>query len=403
MHVLLVHNDYGVFSGEEYAIESIERLLHDHGHTTCWYRRTSAGIGESLFRKADALVSGIYSFQSRRQIAAILDREAVDIVQVQNLYPFISPSVLPVCRSRGYPVVMRCPNYRLFCPNGLHMTKNQVCERCLGGREWHCVLQNCEDDRLKSFGYAARNAFARLTRMILDNVTVFVVLSEFQRQRFVAGGVPPERLAILPNIVPQVDGAVPIPRGETVAFVGRLSEEKGIRDFVAAAARLPRVPFAVAGDLKDLEGTDIPRPPNVTFHGFLSGQALEAFYAHCRIFVSPNKWFEGFPNVIAKAMAYGKPVVASRIGALPEIVAEGRTGLLFAPGNVEEMVEKIAVLWDRPETCQDMGEAGREKATAEYSRQVCYQRLIDICAQAKGLVDGSVGAGSGGRMAARGA
>lgn len=378
MHILLAHNDYGSFSGEEEVMRTISTLLESHGHKITPFRRSSKDIGDSLLKKMHALFSGIYSFNSRNRIAQILNQGGIDIVEVQNLFPFISPSILPVCKRMHVPVVMLCPNYRLFCPNGLHLSHGKICERCLGGKEWHCILQNCERDIFKSFGYAARNAFARVTRMITDNVTIFVVLSEFQKARFIDSGIPPERIAVLPNIAPDVEMSENASIGDTVSFVGRVSAEKGVNEFLDAARKLPQLRFAVAGSTERMPQVLTDLRPNVAISGFLSGKALDDFFNLSRIMVFPSKWFEGFPTVIAKAMAHGKPVIASRMGAIPEIVDNGVTGLLCNPGDVDDLAEKIDYLWKRPDLCQEMGRAGLEKARKEYSKETVYTKLIKI-------------------------
>lgn len=380
MHILIVHNDYGKFSGEEHAVQTMTEVLESNGHQISWLRRSSAEIGGSFSKKIGAFFSGIYSGESRKNIEQILNDQKIDLVQVQNLYPFLSPSVLLPCKGKNIPVVMRCPNYRLLCPNGLHLAQGEICERCLDPlRELNCVLQNCEQNLMKSTGYALRNAFARKTRMIIENVDVFIVLSEFQKKRFIAGGIPSERIEILPNIAPTLkeskqEGGI----GETISFVGRVSPEKGINTFLEAASRLSQHQFSVAGSTNTMPETENNVSPNVTFHGFLSGKELDDFFEKSRILVFPSNWFEGFPNVIAKAMAHGKPVIASRIGALPEIVDDGVTGLLFELGNAEDVAQKIDYLWSRPELCREMGRAGMQKAKREYSEERYYERLMDI-------------------------
>ena len=379
MKFLFVHNDYGRFSGEEHAVQKMADVLASGGHHVSWLRVSSSIIGESLSLKAKAFFSGIYSVRSRRRMEKLLDEKRYDLVQVQNLYPFLSPSVLGPCRSEGLPVVMRCPNYRLFCPNGLHLSHGQVCERCLGGKEWHCVLQNCIDSRFKSAGYALRNAFARITGMILDNVTIFVVLSEFQKQRFVDAGIPSERIEVLPNIAPKPDQIKAGSHdGDAISFVGRVSPEKGIWEFLDAARKLPKNRFVVAGSMEAMPEVTKLAPENVEFRGFLRGKELDEIFYQSRLLVSPSLCFEGFPNVVAQAMACGKPVVATRIGALPEIVDDGKTGLLFDPANKQELVQKIDFLWSRPDLCREMGKAGQEKARTEYSEEKFYSRLMMI-------------------------
>jgi glycosyltransferase involved in cell wall biosynthesis len=378
IHVLFVHNDYGRPSGEEQAVATMATVLSSDGHQISWLRRSSAEIGNSVTRKVGAFFSGIYSASARREMAAILRDQTIDIVQVQNLYPFLSPSVLLAARDAGVPVVMRCSNYRLFCPTGLHLSKGEICERCLGGREWQCVLHNCENDLFKSFGYAIRNASARLSGAIKDNVTVFIVLSEFQKRRFIAGGIPEERLVILPNTTARVPHEVAGQIGDSVAFIGRMSEEKGIREFLAAAARLPGIRFVVAGDPRGTDLTPDALPPNVSLRGFLTGERLEDVYNRARIVVCPSKCFEAFPNVIVEAMVRAKPVIASRIGAIPEIVEDDRTGVLVDPGEPGALADAIEKLWMRPDACQAMGLAGQRRAAAVYSADAFRARLYDI-------------------------
>jgi glycosyltransferase involved in cell wall biosynthesis len=216
-------------------------------------------------------------------------------------------------------------------------------------------------------------------------VTVFVVLSEFQKQRFANGGIPAERIEILPNTAQIPADGGDSGDGAYVAFVGRVSEEKGIREILSAAKRLPSVPFRVAGNTNAVPGIERHAPANVELTGFLTGAALHDFYKGTRILVSPSKWFEGFPNTIARAMAYGKPVVATRIGAIPEIVDDGVTGLLAEPGDSVDLAEKIEQLWERPALCDQMGAAGRRKAATAYSVERVYERLMEIYEKAVAL------------------
>jgi len=229
-------------------------------------------------------------------------------------------------------------------------------------------------------GYALRNAAARMSRAILDNVSMFIVLSEFQRARFIAGGIEPDRVAVLPNFDPDLEDSAGLANGagETVSFVGRLSPEKGIGDFLAAARSLPDLPFAVAGDTTHAAEFVRSAPPNVAFHGFLSGNALNAFYRSTRVFVFPSVWFEGFPNAVARAMSFAKPVVAADIGAIPEIVEHDRTGLLYPPGDVPRLTERICGLYGAPALCQELGAAGRAKALRAYHPDRIYAALMEI-------------------------
>jgi glycosyltransferase involved in cell wall biosynthesis len=388
MKILIGHNDYAQPSGEEYALESLAALLERHGHSVLWLRRSSKEIGGSIVGKTKALFSGLANPWAAREMATTLEEQLPDLALIQNIYPFLSPSILAACQEHAIPVVMRCPNYRLFCPNGLHLSHGQVCERCLGGKEYWCFLRNCLNNPFKSFGYALRNEAARISGRILNNVNTFIVLSEFQKMHFMDQGIPEERLAILPNIAPVVKEhgshhtqIKPYPYkslGDLIGFVGRASPEKGIEDFVAAAYALPEFSFAVAGAADRIPHLLANSPKNLKWMGFLRDKELDSFYGQCRIVVLPSLCFEGFPNTANYAMMMRKPVIASRIGAIAEIVEDEKTGLLFEMGNVDELVGKIRDLYHDPERCRTLGNAGRMKAETEYGSEVVYKRLMAI-------------------------
>jgi glycosyltransferase involved in cell wall biosynthesis len=378
MRVCLIHNRYGSFSGEEAVVEATAHLLRRKGHEVIEFTRSSADIEQMRLGKARAFFSGAYSWSARRRMRELLREAGPDIVHVHNIYPLISPSVLPVCRRAGVPVVMTVHNYRLICPNGLHMTGGQVCEKCRGGREYWCVLRNCEGSIAKSLGYALRNWVARKRRAFLDNVTMYAALTEFQRQRLIAEGFPAERIAVIPNMVGGVGHAAGAAAGDYVAYVGRISPEKGVTHLLSAARGLPDIAFKAAGSFDRMPHLAGEAPPNFEFLGFLKGARLGELYGNCRVLVLPSVWYETFGLTLAEAALHAKPVVCSRIGGLPEIVDDGVTGLLFEPGNAADLAVKIRHLWDRPDLCRQMGEAGRAKALRVYSSEAVYQRLISI-------------------------
>lgn len=389
--LLFIHNEYAKPSGEEHAAKAIADLLKARGHAVFWFKRSSAEISGSVSGSIKAFLTGVYNPFAARALARTLDEVRPDIVQVQNLYPLISPSIFKRIKERGIPVVMRCPNYRLFCPNVLHLTKGRVCEKCLGfGKEIWCVLYNCTDNIFKSTGYALRNASARITRRILDNVDVFIVQTEFQEQKFAERGIPADRIGIVPGFIP----AVQIPKedclGHLTTFIGRVSPEKGVDDFLDAARLTPDVPFVVAGRHDGMPGIRDSSPRNVEWFGFLNADELSDLYLKSRIIVVPSRWHEGFPNVITEAMALGRPVIAAEIGALPSIVDDGVTGLLFEPGNGDDLAQKIRHLWNKPQLCREIGQAGREKALREYSPDKCYRRLMAVYEKAAELRQGSL-------------
>lgn len=387
MKVLYIHNSYSdkTPTGEEHASRELVKLLEEHGHDVRWYTANSDLVRE---RKGGALIAfftGIHNPRTRGRLAKVLDEFKPDVVQVQNLYPVISSAVFKPLRDRNIPVVMRCPNYRLFCPSGLSLDNDgNVCEKCWHGtHEWNCIKGNCENSIARSIGYAARGAFNRMTRRILDGVDTFIVQSDFQKQKFISQGIPAEKIAIVPGISPDVTRPEVDEMGDWVSFVGRVSAEKGIYEFIEAARQNPTIPFKVAGffDANFVKPADCP--PNLEFMGFMKGQALNDFHVKSRIIVIPSKWYEGFPNVILRGFLFDRPVITTNIGAMQSIVTTGKNGVLVEPGDADGLSKAIRELHADVELCKKYGKAGRVDAETLYSREQIYIHLMNAYDKAK--------------------
>ena len=383
MRICLIHNEYGKVSGEEIVVRGIDALLVRHGHQVSTLIRSSAELDRARLGKAKAFFTGIYNFSSARTFRQHINTHRPDVVHVHNLFPLISPSVLVEARRANLPVVMTVHNYRLVCPNGLHMVNGQVCERCVGGREYHCVQQRCEGSLFKSLGYAVRNTVARRMRLFLDNVTMYAALTEFQRSRLISAGFPADRIVVIPNAIDTVPPAADVgDSGRCVGYVGRVSREKNVPGLLAAAAACPDIEFRIAGSYDSMPDLIGRSPHNVVWEGHIGPDKLDAFYRNARILVLPSTCFEGFPTVLLEAMAREKPVICSRIGGLPEIVDDGVTGLLVRPGDDQDLTGRIRQLWNDPQRCRTMGQAGRLKVLERYSSGAYHDRLLAIYHQA---------------------
>ena len=383
MKVLYIHNEYAKPSGEEHAAGELVALLREHGHEVRWFTRSSAEISDSPIGKLKALVAGIYNPFSAKELSKVLDESRPDIVQVQNLYPLLSSSIFAPLKNRNIPVVMRCPNYRLFCPGGLSLNPSgKICESCWGGHEFNCIKYNCLGSRSKSIGYALRNTFARISKNILTGVDVYIVQSEFQKQKFISEGIPEDRIGVLAGISPNLESSNPEIIGDWVSFVGRVSAEKGIYEYIEAARLNPDIPFKVAGNLDSNFVMPTNIPSNLEFVGFKRGAELDDFYIKSRIIVVPSKWYEGFPNVIVRGMLHHKPVITCDIGAMQSIIDNDINGLLVSHGDADSLANAIKGIYFNESQCRNLGRNGYEKACEQYSRETIYNNLINIYRQA---------------------
>lgn len=371
MKILLVHNNYGKYSGEEAVVDKMATMLQSLGHEVAQLRMSTEGLRDSAVGKVKGFVAGIHSPAGVRAMREALKCEKSDVVNVHNLYPFISPAALRECKRAGVPVVMTVHNFRLICPTGLFMRNGGPCEYCLtNGNEWGCVKFNCENSLLKSVGYAARNAVARLKRHYIDCVDKFACITDFQRRKLIEAGFPAEKITVIPNSM-DADVNVEPKMGDYVAFCGRLSREKGIDLIIEVARRHPEIPFKLAGAARDMELIE-KLPKNVELMGYLSGDDLKEFYNNARFFVMASRCYEGFAMAILEGAAYSKPMIAPDHGGFTEIIGAGddAIGLLFEPGNAEALDAAVSKLWSNPDECTALGIKANEKLKAKYSTQV---------------------------------
>ena len=275
---------------------------------------------------------------------------------------------------------MRCPNYRLFCPTGLHLDrKGRVCEKCLSiGREIHCVTKNCEKNYFKSIGYASRNFLARKVWGITDKMDAYIVQTSFQKQKFIKNGIQANKLFIVPGITPPINEIDKTIESKYVTFIGRISEEKGIIEFLEAAKKAPDLPFLVVGDFQNNIDIKNNSPSNVLWTGFVTGKKLEECFKKSKIVVVPSKWYEGFPNVIIRAMKHGKPVITSNLGAMSAIIDHEENGLLVEPGNVVSLYKAISTLYADKVKCDHYGIKAKEKADRVFSSFGVYSDLMEL-------------------------
>lgn len=387
MKILLVHNDYAKYSGEEAVVDKMGVMLREMGHEVAEFRLSTAGLRESLSGKMRGFVAGIWSPQGVRGLRRALREHRPDVVNVHNLYPFISPAALRECRKAGVKVVMTIHNFRLICPTGLFMRDGRPCEYCLErGNEWGCVRFNCEESWLKSVGYAARNAVARRGGYFRECVDRFACITEFQRTKLIAAGFDASKVVVIPNSMDlpsdgsMVDGTT-VADGGYVAYSGRISREKGVDMIIEAARRLPHVPFRLAGAVRDPElVADLPA--NVQLMGYMTGEAFEEFYRGARFCVMASRCYEGFPMAILEAARFARMMVAPDHGGFTEIVGRGAAaiGVLTPPNEQAPLTAAIAALWEDPARCRALGAAALARLRREYSTAVIatkWARLLE--------------------------
>jgi glycosyltransferase involved in cell wall biosynthesis len=381
MKVCLVHNSYGRRSGEEAAVDGLAECLVMKGHDVVHFDRTSERLRERSSAKVAAFFSGIYSYARRREFATFLSTHRPDIIHINNLYPLISPSILDEAVRFKIPAVMTLHNYRLLCPTGLLMVRDQICERCAQGAEWWCAIRNCTGERPKSVAYAVRNWVAKHRRSF-NAISRFVAPTYFVKSVMMRYGYAPDRIAVVPYVLNWDWTGLKAGVGKYVGFVGRISPEKGIGVIIEAARLNPDIEFRFAGHHSQMPQVVREAPRNCVFVGPVDRARLGEFFADSRLIVFSSTWYETCGISLLEAMAHGRAVIVSRLGAPAETIENGRTGIYFAPGDAADLSDKIRYLWKLPELCRMMGQEARAKVLRDFSPDRAYDGILKVYATA---------------------
>jgi glycosyltransferase involved in cell wall biosynthesis len=391
LRVLAIHNYHVDRGGMEVLFETVNALLEERGHHVV--RRTAdSGTIVTLGQKLSAFASAVHSPSWRDRIRETIERERIDIVHLYNVWPLISPSAMTGAAQAfgglGVPVVLMLQDYKLTCPAGQHLRNGKLCTRCVDGREYFAALHGCRNGRVWSSAYALRNAITRRRGIVRDGVTLYLPCSRFIAEHHVDAGFDAGRMHLLPNFT-DIAAEAAEPAGEYVAYVGRISPEKGLPVLIEAARR-GGVPVRIAGDAKQHPELVADLPENVEHVGPLRRDRLGEFYSRAAFAVVPSVWYEAFGIVAAEANAHGLPVIASRIGGLAEVVVDGVTGQLVPPGDPGALAEAMRTLWTDRDLCRRMGSVARTYATRELSRERYFRRLSAAYARAYEAHRGSV-------------
>jgi glycosyltransferase involved in cell wall biosynthesis len=229
-------------------------------------------------------------------------------------------------------------------------------------------------------------------------IDLYLALTEFARQKFIQGGFPAEKIVVKPNFVEEAarpGGG----HGDDAIFVGRLSPEKGIETLLEAWSLLPgstRLKIVGDGPLSERVARAARDDPRLEWLGQRTKAEVEELIQQAAVMIVPSICYETFGRAIIEAYVQGVPVIASRLGAMAELVADQRTGLLFEPGSAAALAHAVTCFLADPDRRQRMRLAARQEYEARYTAEQNYQFLRSAYERALGLKDaGQRGEASG--------
>jgi glycosyltransferase involved in cell wall biosynthesis len=371
--ILVVHNAYRRRGGEDAVVENEVALLQRKGHDVVLYRRDNNEI-EKL-NKAVLFAQTFWSRRSRRETHALIRAHRPDVIHVHNTFPLVSPSIYWAASAAGIPVVQTLHNYRLLCVQAMFLRNMRTCQDCLGKIPWRGAVRRCyRGSFVQSATAAGMLSGHRLAGTYRNKVARYIALSTHARDKFIRGGLPSGSVAVKPNFVDMAERVEGPRRGGL--FVGRLSAEKGMAVLLAALDRLPGITLDVIGT--GPEQNAVAAHPSVRHSGWIEREEVLHRMQGASYLVVPSICDEMFGLVVVEAFACGLPVIASRAGAVAELVRHGHAGLLFERGSADELAETIRWAETHSEEMRHLGVNARREYEKKYTPELNYRQLHAI-------------------------
>jgi glycosyltransferase involved in cell wall biosynthesis len=376
----MAHNFYQQRGGEDKCFWAESELLRGNGQELLTYTVHNDAIDQ--MSGLEAARAAVWNRDSYNELSRLVRSEKPEVVHFHNTFPLMSPAAFWAARSHGCAVVATLHNYRILCPAGTLARDGRVCEDCVGRPvPWPAVAHGCYRDSRAASAAVASSSFAhRILRTWGRKVDTFIALTEFARRKFIEGGLPAGKIHLKPNFVHPDPGPGEASRNYAL-FVGRISPEKGIDTLLAAWNKLAEgIPLRIVGTgpLSPRVESASSQSDAIEFLDHKSASDVMDLIAGAQFLVVPSIWYETFGLVIVDAFAKAQPVIASRLGAMTELVQDGHTGLLFEPGNPDDLAAKVMWAIGHPAEMRVMGQNARGAYLKNYTAQGNYDRLMEI-------------------------
>ena len=407
MNILFLNNYHYLRGGSERVFFDEMRLLKQHNHATAAFARKHA---ENIASEYEAsfpddietdkvcfspkdlrtLREIFYSGEAKHGLNILLKQFHPDLAHAHNIYGRLTSSVLDLLSKYEIPIVMTLHDYKILCPNYKMLCDDKICEACQSKYFYISIKKKCHKN---SFFASTINALESYLCHWLGkyskNVKFFITPSMFMKNKFIQYGWTKDQIIYLPNFIRLSSFKARFNPGKYFLYLGRLSSEKGILTLIRAFMMLKdtraRLLVVGRGPIRNALEKEASKDPRICFKGYLSGDILKETTQNALAVTAPSEWYENAPISILESFAYGKPVIGSRIGGIPEMIDDGINGFLFESGNAIDLKNKLElILGISDKEIGEMGKAARQKVELQYNAELHYERLMDVYRKASG-------------------
>ncbi len=399
MNILLVTNNLYPTGGDWTYVDSVAQLYRKHGHNVfLWGRKNEKNVDKTYedyyvtplnlqkrnkLLSAFALLKGsIYSKEAEQQMENFLNAFDIDIVQLNSFNIGLTPSIINPIKRKNIPIVWRIIDYKPLCPNIYLMRGDVVCQECKGHNYLSCIKNKCKNNSLKDSIAVALETFVYSKRKEYTYIDLISFQNEFTRKLYEDWSFPMNDAEVNVNPYDASNTKPCYEVGNYVLYFGRYVRPKGVMTILKSAKLNPSIKylFVGKGDIENemREFVEKEKLENVDISGPVWGEEMDQIIKQSRFVISASEWFEPSSYVALQTFANGKPIIASNMGGVPEIVKEGYSGRLFNAGDYQELAKITKELYDDCTSVERMGRNARKEVDDEYSPELYYRKTIEV-------------------------
>jgi len=382
MKILIVHNHYGNYAigGEAAVMKAEVDLLKSYGHEVHVYERTNSEINNfRIIDKFKFLFNYTWYRDSYLEMLQKLDELHPDVMHVHNYKWLLTPSIFLAAKDRNIPTVHTLHNYWMVAPCASLMKFGKVCELCHENNNPKYILKyRCRKEGSLISSILNYHYFKTIKRKnkLSKLIDVYISLTSFAKQKYVVSGIPEDKIVVKPNFLKDPLNKNVVGDNNYALFVGRLSFEKGAEFLVKSWEKID-FPLKIVGDGPQRQFLNFDNK-NIEFLGWKNSEEVFALLSRASFYIFPSLLYEGFPISLLEAMAMGKIIIASDLGARKEMIQDNYSGLLYDVNSKTDFVNKIHWIINNREQARQLGENARNSYLEKYNPESNYEQLMKI-------------------------
>ena len=380
MKILLVNKFYYRRGGDCIVTINLEQLLKAHGHEVAMYAMQYSENMKSPWSKywpksmskIDAFSRPFGSMEVKDGIERLLDDFKPDVVHLHNIHTQLSPIIAKIAHEHGIRVVWTLHDTKLVCPCYTCMRDGHWCEECFTDKK-AVIKHRCMPGGIvgSAIGYLEAKKWNK--EKLQEYTDLFLPPSQFMMDTVVRGGYNPTKFRVLCNFIDVEKVKNPcFEKKDYYVYLGRVNEVKGVRSLCKAAADIPYKLVVIGGGELLSELKEQYKNSDIEFKGQMEWNDFRPIIEGAKFMVLPSEWSENNPLTVIESQSLGTPVLGARIGGIPELIEENVSGMTFESGNVEDLKEKIGLMWNASFNYKTIA----ENAVKHYSSEAYYEQLM---------------------------